>query len=228
MKKLFFTSLIMLASFSGFSQDGSWTELFNSKDLSGWKHIGPGEVVVENGVMKTVSGMGLLWYTSRKFQDVEIKVIYNVADNDVNSGVFIRLPEAPADPWEAVNKGYEVQIDNGMRHLSDPYHVTGDLYSLTKAMAYPQKQAGEWNDMRIILDGPITIVYVNGKKVTHYAEGQPVPPEKRWFEPDRGPRPLSGYIGIQNHDDLSTAFFKEIAVRPLQDKEKYYYGIYQP
>lgn len=213
--KILFLFLLALP-FTGYAQNPEWVQLFNGKNLDGWQHIGPGEVVVEDDVMKTIGGMGLLWYTRQKFQDVEIKVIYNVADNDVNSGVFIRLPDKPTDPWEAVNKGYEVQIDNGMRHLSDDYHVTGVLYSLTKAMAYPQNRPGEWNDMRIILDGPVTIVYVNGKKVTHYAEGQPVPPEKRWFEPDRGPRPMAGYIGIQNHDEGSTAFFKEVSVRQLK------------
>jgi hypothetical protein len=200
-------------------QEQEWKPLFNGKDLDGWEHIGPGEMVIEDGNIKTVGGMGLLWYTREKFQNVEIKVIFTVEDNNVNSGVFIRIPEPPADPWEAVNSGYEVQIDNGMRHLQDDYHVTGVLYSLTKAMAYPQKRPGEWNEMRIILDGPITIVYVNDKKVTHYAEGQPVPPEKRWFEPDRGPRPLSGYIGIQNHDDQSTAYFREISVRSLNSAQ---------
>ncbi len=219
MKSLIVIACLIFIPLTGNSQNKGWKQLFNGKDLTGWSHIGPGEVVVENSVLKTVGGMGLLWFTGQKFRNCEIKVIYNVADNDVNSGVFIRLPDAPTDPWEAVNKGYEVQIDNGMRHLSDDYHVTGVLYSLTKAMAYPQFRPGEWNEMRIILKGPITMVYVNGKKVTQYTEGEPVPPEKRWFEPDRGPRPIEGYIGIQNHDDLSTAFFREISVRQLSDEE---------
>lgn len=216
MKKIILILVTLVwISFNSFSQDHGWKPLFNGKDLDGWKHIGPGDIVVQDGVLKTVGGMGLLWYTKQKFQNVEIRIVYTVDDNNVNSGVYIRLPDAPADPWDAVNKGFEVQIDNGMRHLQDDYHVTGVLYSLTKAMAYPQKRPGEWNVMRIILEGPVTIVYVNDKKVTHYAEGQPVPPEKRWFEPDRGPRPLEGYIGIQNHDELSTAYFKEVSVRLL-------------
>ena len=34
----------------------------------------------------------------------------------------------------------------------------------------------------------------------------------------RGPRPLAGYIGVQNHDALSTAYFKEIAVKRIPRK----------
>ena len=70
--------------------------------------------------------------------------------------------------------------------------------------------------MEITLDGPHTIVAVNGAKVTDYTEGQPVPPKKLWFEPERGRRPEYGFFGLQNHSDNDIVFFKEIAVRPLK------------
>lgn len=197
-------------------QDQKWQQLFNGKDLSGWEQVGPGEFVVENGVLKTVGGMGMILYPAEKFGNVVIRVVYSVKDNDCNSGVFIRIPDKPADEWVAVNKGYEVQIDNGTRHVGGDYHCTGVLYSLTKAKAHPQKNPGEWNTMEITLDGPRTIVYVNDELVTDFTEGDEVPPKTRDFEPDRGPRPLSGYIGLQNHDALSVAYFKEVAVKPLK------------
>ena len=197
-------------------QDQKWRQLFNGKDLSGWEQVGPGEFVVENGLLKTVGGMGMIYYPAEKFENVIIRVVYNVKDNDCNSGVFIRLPEKTTDPWVAVNKGYEVQIDNGTRHVGGDYHCTGVLYSLTKAKAHSQKNPGEWNTMEITLDGPRTIVYVNEELVTDFTEGDEVPPKTRDFEPDRGPRPESGYIGLQNHDPLSVVYFKEVAVKPLK------------
>lgn len=209
--------LIMLVVLSAWScQDGKWIQLYNGKDLTGWQQVGPGEFVVENGLLKTVGGMGMILYPAEKFSNVIIRVVYMVKDNDCNSGVFIRIPEKPADEWAAVNTGYEVQIDNGTRHVGGEYHCTGVLYSLTKALAHPQKQAGEWNTMEITLDGQKTIVYVNGEKVTDFTEGDPVQPKTRDFEPERGPRPESGYIGLQNHDPLSTVFFKEVAVKKLK------------
>ena len=135
---------------------------------------------------------------------------------DIASGVFIRLPEKPGDPWAAVNSGYEVQIDNGTRHVGGDFHCTGVLYSLTKAMAHPQKAPGEWNTMEITLKYQRTIVHVNGEKVTDYTEGDQVPPKIRDFEPDRGPRPSSGYIGLQTHDPESIVFFKEVAVKSIK------------
>jgi hypothetical protein len=69
--------------------------------------------------------------------------------------------------------------------------------------------------MEITLDGPRTIVVLNGVKVTDYTEGQPVPERKFDFEPQRGPRPNEGYFGLQNHSDKDIVFFKEVAMKPL-------------
>ena len=210
--------IILSAPGPGSAQTNEWRQLFNGKDMKGWEQVGPGKFVVEDGKLKTVGGMGMLLYPAEKFGDVVIRVVYTVTDNDCNSGVFIRIPEKPADEWVAVNTGYEVQIDNGTRHVGGEYHCSGVLYSLTKALAHPQRKPGEWNELEITLDGPRIIVMLNGQKVTDYKEGDPVPPKTRDFEPKRGPRPLTGYIGVQNHDALSTAYFKEIAVKPIARK----------
>jgi hypothetical protein len=216
MKKhlLFLILITVLISLS--CQDRKWHQLFNGTDLTGWEQVGPGQFVVENGLLKTVGGMGMILYPAEKFSDVILRVVYMVKDNDCNSGVFIRIPEKPSDEWVAVNTGYEVQIDNGTRHVGGDYHCSGVLYSLTKALAHPQKKPGEWNTMEITLDGQKTIVFINGEKVTDFTEGDIVQPKTRDFEPERGPRPESGYIGLQNHDSLSTVFFKEVAFKKIR------------
>jgi hypothetical protein len=138
-------------------------------------------------------------------------------DHNDNSGVFIRIPIEPREEWMPVHYGYEVQIDNQPEDSKeDEYHVTGTLYSLTKPLARPGKPGPEWNTMDITLDGPHTVVVVNGVKVTDYTEGGPVPEKKFNFEPQRGPRPNDGYFGLQNHSDNDIVFFKEVAVRMLK------------
>ena len=62
-----------------------WQNLFNGKDLSGWEQVGPGEFVVEEGLLKTVGGMGMILYPAQKFHDVVFKVVFKVKDNDSNS-----------------------------------------------------------------------------------------------------------------------------------------------
>jgi hypothetical protein len=188
---------------------GKWEPLFNGRDLTGWQHVGPGEVVVENGQLRTKGGMGLLWYTPEKLGNAVVRVVYRTPDPKANSGVFIRIPTEPTEPWMPVNKGYEVQIDAS----EDDYHRTGVLYSLTKALGTPKVE--EWNTMEITLDGDHTAVTVNGVKVTDYREGDPVPEKAKPYEPDRGRRPTSGYIGLQNHSDKDVVYFREISVRRL-------------
>ena len=210
-----FTAAVFLAA--AHPQGPAWRPLFNGKDLSGWKHVGPGGMTVEVGLIRTHGGMGLLYWTEGKLGHCRIRVVYKMRDRNDNSGVYIRIPIEPREPWMPVHYGYEVQIDNEPEKSNeDDYHVTGTLYSLTKPMARPGKPGPEWNTMEITLSGPHTSVVVNGVKVTEYTEGDEVPAKKFDFEPERGPRPQDGYIGLQNHSDNDIVFFKEVAVKMLQ------------
>ncbi len=198
---------------------GRWRELLNGKDLTGWKHVGPGSMSVENGLIRTHGGMGLLYWTGGKIGDCAIRVVYRMRDENDNSGVFIRIPIEPREEWMPVHYGYEVQIDNHPERSTPPEdetHSTGMLYSLTHPLAKAWKPGPEWNTMEITLDGPRTIVVLNGTKVTDYREGDPVPPRKFDFEPQRGRRPDLGYFGLQNHSDNDIVFFKEVAIKPLK------------
>lgn len=172
---------------------------------------GPGELKFEDGELVTHGGMGLFWYTREKFGDCQIHVVFKPTGEKDNSGVFIRIPNPPQDPWDAVHGGYEVQIANH----GEKWHRTGCLYSFSEAQNIVDAKIGEWNTMLITLDGPRTIVEVNGTVVTDFTEGQPVPEKKIWYEPNRGPRPLSGYIGLQNHGEKERVHFKEVKVKRL-------------
>jgi hypothetical protein len=199
------------------AQAGDWKQLFNGKDLSGWKHVGPGGMTVEDGLIRTHGGMGLLYWTGGKVGDCVIRVVFKMRDENDNSGVFVRIPVEPREPWMPVHYGYEVQIDNQPEKSGEnDYHATGTLYSLTQAKVRSGKPGPQWNTMEITLDGPHTTVMLNGEKVTDYREGDPVPEKKFDFEPQRGRRPDSGYMGLQNHSDNDIVFFKEVAIKPLK------------
>jgi hypothetical protein len=185
--------------------------LFDGKDLGGWQQVGPGSFVVEHGLLKSVGGMGLLWYTREQFANASIRVVFKLSGKEPDSGVFIRIPAPPGDPWMAINQGYEIEIGE----WPNEYGRSGVVYSFSKAMAHPLKAAGQWNTMDIAIDGPRTVVHLNGVKVTDYMEGQSVPQRAADSgEPAMGPRPESGYIGLQNEPGGSV-YFKEVSVRPL-------------
>lgn len=185
-------------------------QLFNGTDLTGWRHVGPGEFVVEDGALKTSGGMGLLVYDGKPIGDAVLRVVYKPESPESNAGVFIRVPEPAHDPWFAVHKGYEVQIQD----TGDEFHRTGSIYSLSAAAEFPPSDDG-WNTMEIELEGQSTRISVNGEVVNEFVGSQEVPERKRWFEPQRGPRPDAGYVGLQNHDERSIVYFREVSVRPV-------------
>jgi len=188
-----------------------WRPIFDGRSTAGWQQVGPGELKLEAGELVTHGGMGLLVYTREKFSNCQIRVVFKLTGSNDNSGVFIRMPEVPRDAWEAVNRGYEVQIDN----TGDTWHRTGCLYSFNRAAANVDANINDWNTMIITIFGPQTRVQVNGVLVTDFIEGQQVPAKQQWYEGERGRRPDAGYIGLQNHGDDARVHFKEVSVRPL-------------
>lgn len=187
-------------------------QLFNGRDLDGWEHVGPGGFTVVDGCLQTEGGMGLLWYTRETFGDCTLRVVYRTTRREDNSGIFIRIAAPPPDPWFAVHNGYEVQINAGQ----DEWHRTGVIYSMTRTSLEPDRPPGEWNTMDIDLDGERVRVTLNGVLLTDFDPSQPVPPRQRDYEPERGPRPARGYIGLQNHDAASVVRFREVSVAPLR------------
>jgi Domain of Unknown Function (DUF1080) len=195
------------------SSASTWRPLFDGHSLDGWDHVGPGKFGVEDGILRTEGGMGLLWYTREKFGDCVIRVIYKTGTPRSNSGIYIRIADQPKDPWFAVHHGFEVQIMD----YGNEEHRTGSVYTFAKAMAQPSK-SGEWNTLEITLKANRVATTINGVPVAEFDSSDLKPQATDTIgkgDPARGPRPESGYIGLQNHDQSSIVFFKEVAVRPL-------------
>jgi hypothetical protein len=176
--------------------DKKWIELFNGKDLSGWKMIGKGDFVVEDGALATqgAAGLGLLYYEARTFRDFVLRVEWKVKTQCSNSGVFVRFP----DPWYSVRNGYEIQIDDcDKRGLKNQ---TGSIYDFSPPTARAAKPAGEWNLYEISVVGQRYTVVLNGQKVNE-------------FDGERG---REGYIGLQSHDPISKVWYRNVRVREIE------------
>ena len=213
---LLLAALFSLPSLADETSDFTKKTLFDGKSLDGWEHVGPGKMVVEDGLLKTEGGMGLLWYTKEKFGDCVLRVVYKTTRQADNSGVYVRIAEPPEDPWYAVHHGYEVQIADA--ESGSPYRVSGAIYSFAKAAARPSKPAGEWNVLEIKLRGDRIQTSINGEQVSDFNPADPVPellPRGSIGDPEAGPRPESGYIGLQNHDGKCVVYFKEVSVSRL-------------
>jgi Domain of Unknown Function (DUF1080) len=202
-----FVALLMLVSagHNGFAtgpdaktgKRDKWIELFNGKDMTGWRHIGPGEFVVEEGALVTRGGMGLLWYEAKRFRDFVLEVEWKVHGQCNNSGIFVRFPDRSDDPRYSVENGYEVQVcdcdKNGLMYQ------TGAIYNFSPARKVASKPAGQWNLYEIRVVGQHYTVTLNGERVNEFD----------------GSRGREGFIGLQNHDLLSRVSYRRVRVKEI-------------
>src|SRR6267378_1390011 len=92
-------------------QAPAWKPLFNGKDLTGWKHVGPGNMTVEDGLIRTHGGMGLLYWTGGKLSNCRIRVVYkmrDVTDTDYTEGQPVPERKFNFEPQHGArpNEGY--------------------------------------------------------------------------------------------------------------------------
>ncbi|MDW3605265.1 MAG: DUF1080 domain-containing protein [Nitrososphaeraceae archaeon] len=186
-----------------------FVQLFDGKTLDGWKMAGKGNFIIieSEKVLLTHGGMGLLWYYKKKFKDFILTLEWKVSNISDNSGVFERFPNPFTDPNIAIEYGYEIQIDDIGSPDGKPIHRTGAIYNYkgplsTKTNSSSKQLAvGRWNTFEIIVIQQSYSVTLNKEKVvTNFI----------------GNRSLEGFIGLQNHDDRSKVYFRNIMIKELK------------
>jgi hypothetical protein len=182
--------------------NNEFTYLFDGQSMDGWRMAGPGRfVLVEyDKSLRSEGGMGLLWYTKKKYKDFILKIDWKASSINDNSGVFVRFSNPGNGPWIAVNTGYEIQIDDMAKPVGNPLHKTGAIYNFaapsnTEAASKP---VGQWNTFEIDVTGQKYSVRLNGEIIIPEFTGN---------------RNTEGYIGIQNHDANSHVSFKNIRIK---------------
>ncbi|MFB6790907.1 ThuA domain-containing protein [Streptomyces olivaceus] len=178
-----------------------YRDIFNGQTLEGWKQAGPGTFNVKDGTLATEGGMGLLWYQAKELKSYSLKLDWKMQGDD-NSGVFVGFP-ASEDPWSAVNKGYEIQIDA----TDEPDRTTGSIYTFkaanTKARDQVLRPPGQWNSYEIKVRGERLQVFLNGVKINDFTNKDP---ERSLTD---------GYIGLQNHGADDQVSFRNIQLKEL-------------
>lgn len=152
--------VVALMAMPGISQEIS---LFNGKDLSGWTVYGTEKWYVEDGLLVSESGpdkqYGYL-ATDKYYDDFDLTLEFKQEANG-NSGVFVR---STVDGTKV--NGWQVEV-------APPGHDTGGVYEsygrgwLIKPDPEKDKvlKEGEWNTMRIRLDGNMLTSWLNGTEM---------------------------------------------------------------
>ncbi|MFC8569265.1 ThuA domain-containing protein [Streptomyces sp. NPDC057245] len=181
--------------------DKGYRDIFNGQTLEGWKQAGPGKFNIKDGTLETEGGMGLLWYQAKELKSYSLKLDWKMQGDD-NSGVFVGFP-ASEDPWSAVDRGYEIQIDA----TDEVDRTTGSIYTFKAANIKARDQVlrppGQWNSYEIKVRGERLQVFLNGVKINDFTNKDP---ERSLTD---------GYIGLQNHGADDQVSFRNIQLKEL-------------
>jgi len=180
-----------------------WNE-YEGYTKAGWNHYGPGyfELDRKTGVLKSHGGMGLLWYSRKKYKNFILELDYKVDRVTSNSGIFLRVPDVPTSD-DYIHHCLEVQVYDCGKGI----HKTGALYDGEPPKVNAFKEPGEWNHIKITVIGNHYRVELNGVLVND------------WDAEPRGKvkdLPDEGYVGVQNHDWSSSVYYRNIFIKELK------------
>lgn len=187
-RKLKLTFILALLASTGMAQD-KWVNLFNGKDLSGWKQLNGKakyEVADKEIVGTTVFGEpNSFLVTEKNYGDFILELDFRL-DADMNSGIQFRS-ESKADYRDGRVHGYQFEIDPSPRAWTGGIYDEarrGWLYSLEYNPAGKKAyKPREWNHARLECIGPVIRIWVNGIPTAHLVDD----------------RTLNGFIALQVH-----------------------------
>lgn len=197
--------------------EAGFTQLFNGKDLTGWKLIGKtGQgYIVENGVIVCPKNGGGNLYTEKEYADFIFRFEFKLEDGS-NNGVGIRAPLQ----GDAAYVGMEIQVldDNSTKYKGKlrPEQYHGSIYDVFAAKQGALKPAGQWNTEEIRAEGRRIKVTVNGKTIVDADINTVTDPAKIQKHP--GLFRDAGHIGFLGHNEYVE--FRNIRIKELANKEK--------
>lgn len=175
-----------------------WIEMFNGKDLSGWKVSDNGKFKVEDGAIVANGERSHCFYTGREFKDFVFETEVKTTPGS-NSGIYFHTAYQE-EGWPA--QGHEIQVN--VSH-TDPVK-SGSLYNRVKLFESAFKD-GEWAKYRITVKGNTLRTEINDRVLYEYVQPPGV---------TEGPRLGSGLIALQAHDPKSVVYYRNLRIKPLE------------
>lgn len=129
---------------------GKPIQLFNGKDLTGWKALGENQWEVRNGILTSPrSGANLI--SEQKFTDFKLHVEFRYQKGS-NSGVYLR-------------GRHEVQIEDNSSDAHPSSHLFSGVYGFLTPSEIAALGPDQWQSYDITLTGRMVTVVANGKTV---------------------------------------------------------------
>jgi len=207
------TSSVAAADQSG------WKSLFDGKTLAGWRNykkqdVGPGWTVVDGVLTRSGDNAGDI-ITVDKYKNFELQLDWRISEGG-NSGILYRGTEDNDYIWQSAP---EMQVLDNDRHADGKREVTSagsvfDVYPAPHSAVHP---AGQWNSVRLIVNGNHVEHWMNGQKVVDYElnsdDWKARVANSKWKSVPTYGQASEGYIGLQDHGDKVE--FRNIRIRVL-------------
>jgi hypothetical protein len=198
---------------------GPWQTLFDGRDTSAWRTLGkpldaPIGWKIEDGALAGNKAAGNL-ATKELYGDFELELEWRISAGG-NSGILFRVdPQAPRPPFS----GPEIQILDNARAKDGANLLTsaGALYALYAPAKQVAKPAGEWNALRLRVQGKRIQSWLNGVAVIDAEIGSAdwqarVAKSKFAKSPEFAASP-AGVIVLQDHGN--PVWYRQIRIRRL-------------
>ncbi|MFL0683551.1 MAG: DUF1080 domain-containing protein [Algoriphagus aquaeductus] len=210
--KITYLAVLTLLSLTVQAQTGNWKNLFNGKDLSGWKAVaGKATFEVKDGVIEgtAVHGTGNTFLvTDQMYTDFILEVDLKINHISSNSGIMARGQFDPAARnGQGLVYGYQIEADPTPRAWSGGVYDEarrGWFYPLDlNPAAKSAFKMGEWNTYRIEAIGNTIKTWINGQEVAYFVDDMDA----------------KGFIGLQVHsiqnkeDEGRKTYFRNVRIQ---------------
>jgi hypothetical protein len=195
-----------------------WRLLFDGGTTAGWRgyhsdSMPSGWQVVDGALTRVGEGGDII--TREQFADFELSLDWMIGPGG-NSGIMYRVTEEYDYSYKS---GPEMQVLDDAGHPDGQSRLTaaGSDYALYPSPAGVVKPAGQWNQVRILVDGNHVEHWLNGTRVVEYDLGSAdwaarVKASKFAEWPDYG-LAKTGHIALQDHGHRVA--FRNIKIRAV-------------
>lgn len=207
---------------------GGWIALFDGASAAHWRGYRREELprnwTLEDGALAFVprfwcSGGDIV--TREQFGSFELELEWRISEGG-NSGIFYRVVESD-EHGPVWHSGLEMQVLDNARHRDgrSEKRRAGDLYDLVAGRVDATRPVGQWNEVRIVLDGERLEHWLNGARVLEAQLGTPewdaLVARSKYRKLPGFAKARRGHIALQDHGDR--VWYRNIRIRRLERAE---------